>query len=244
MRKWLTNTMIGLAVGAAVLFTAAPARASYFYQIFDDGVAVTGIITPSGNSFSTILSTTNFDITIASSLTVQSVSMTTLNTNLQAHLNGPGTHTIEIKVAFVDYSMPAGSPLLAVSSGSANFADSNNKDFATGQAWGNAANTSAFNTGATGGKQTANSPGGDAFGVVLNPNPSSFSFARSGNFALNQDLLISLTNGTNTTGQDQFSTIVTSPGVVPAPAGLVLALTGMPVLAFGGWVRRRWLTKA
>jgi hypothetical protein len=243
MKKWLTNTMIALSVGVVLLLPTAPARASYFYQIFDDGIAQTAILTPVGSSFASVHSTTNFDITIASSLTVQSSGLTTLDTQLQAHekVGVTGQHTIEIKIAFTDYALPAGTPLFVTSSGSANFGDAAPGDKGTGQAWANAANTSAFNTGTTDVKQTATSSGGSAFGVTLLPNPDSFLFTRSGNFALNQDLTVALTNNINTTGQVELLTTVAP---VPAPAGLVLALTGMPVLAFGGWMRRRWLKKA
>jgi hypothetical protein len=59
-------------------------------------------------------------------------------------------------------------------------------------------------------------------------------------FAMSNDSFLHLTGIASSA---QF-TVTTQVSPVPAPAGLVLALTGMPVLAFGGWVRRRWLKKA
>jgi hypothetical protein len=250
MKKWLTNTMIGLAVGAVMVFTAAPAQADYTYQIFDNDVAVGGVKTVIGTSFVDSVSTPNFNITIVTSFTSQASGMTILDTQLQAHEMGTGSNKIEVKLFYNNYTLPAGTPLTVFSSASANFTDSKAGDTATAQSWANAVNqttgdAAGFNKGTTQVKQTGSSPGGDAFGIVENPNPSTFAFDRTNPmFTLAQDLSLTLTNDTNTSGQNELVTTVTPPSAVPAPAGLVLVLTGMPVLAFGGWVRRRWLKKA
>jgi len=232
------KVLSAMVLGALLLLaSASSARAGYFYQIFDNGVAQTGIVTPAGNNFVTVVSTTNFDITIASSFTVQTSGLTTLDSQLQAHekATSTGKNTIEIRIAYTDYALPAGSPVTVSSSGAANFGDTSMNDTGMGQAWGDAGNTSTFNTGVTGGVQTGTSPGGTAFGVVLLPNPSTFEFAKSGNYSLKQDLKLSLTEHVNTTGQIELITDV----AIPAPAGLALVLTGLPVLGLGGLLRRR-----
>jgi hypothetical protein len=227
-----------LLIGAIVLAVPPSAQADFFYQIQDDGVDMTGVLTPAGNAFSNVHTTTNFDITIVSSFTVQASGLTTLDTQIQARMRAgvTGQHQLEMELAFTNYALPVGSPLLVTTSGAANFGDSALGDSATGQAWGNPANTSQFNVGVTAGMQVANSPGGSAFGVVMNPNPAVFSFSRMGNFSLNQDITITLTNDINTTGHAEILTDVTA---LPAPAGFILAMTGLPVMTIGQWLRRQ-----
>jgi hypothetical protein len=226
-----------LLIGAVVLAVPPPAQAE-FLQIQDDGVDMTGVLTSAGPVLISINSTTNFDITIVSSFMMQAPGLSTLDTQVQAHMRTgvTGQHRLEMKLAFTDYAFPVGSPLMVKTSGAANFGDSALGDSATSQTWGNAANTGEFNVGATAGMQVANSPGGSAFGVVMDPNPATFSFSSMGNFALNQDIIIALTDDNNTSGQAEIMTDVTP---MPAPAGFILAITGLPVLAIGQWLRRQ-----
>ena len=137
-----------------LLGLASPARANYIYQIFDDGVAQTGQVTPGGNAFSTTLSTTNFQGIIGSSFTTISPLLTVLTTNLQAQLNPPGgTHTITIELNYSGYTQPGAGRLLASTSGQANITNSTTSDMATFQAWADANNSNAFQAGVTGGVQ-------------------------------------------------------------------------------------------
>jgi len=232
---------LAMALLGTIVFASPPqARAGYSYTIYDDGVAQTGAlpVTPGGNSFATILSTTHFQISIASSFTTPSQDATVLQTQLQAQLNATGgTHTIQIKLAYDGYVLPAGSPLNASSSGSATFTNSSaTTDSASFQAWGVSGSSSAFQNGTTGGAQTANSPGGSTTPITLSPATSIFLLPNPTNtFSLSQTLSLTLGNGATNAGQVQGTTTVT----VPAPAGVILALTGMPVLGFAGWLRRR-----
>jgi hypothetical protein len=237
-----------LVLGALLLLSSATsARASYFYQVFEDGspadVMPPGVRTSSGNSFSTIFSTKDFDIAIGTSFTKQNTGKTTLDTTFNVHLNpGSGTHTIELKLAFTGYTLPTGSPLKVSTSGTANFGDAAKGDFATGQTWANVGNTSDFNNGSTKGPQSATNPSdGTNAGLFMVPNPADFFFTPSGDFALNQDLFLSLSStdcDQETSGQVTLLTTVSGP-VVPAPAALLLVLSGTPVLGFWGWLRRR-----
>jgi len=231
------------ALAVAVTFgVTAPAHASYSYTIFDDGVAQTALVTPVGNNFVTSLSTTHFQITIASSFTTPNQLGTVLNTNLQGQLDVgvTGTHTIKIELNYNNYVLPVGTPLLANNAASATFTNSpSTNGQATFQAWGSTANSSSFETGTTAGQMSVGSPVGTATGLVLGPTPNSFLFTNTGSYSLSQTLSLKLDGGTTgpgtAAGQVQGTTTVT----VPAPAGLVLALTGLPVLGGFGWLRRR-----
>jgi len=226
-----------MVLGALLLLsTATGAQAGYTLQVFEDGVAQTGVLTPSGTALNSNYSFAHFDITLVSSFTTQSSGLTTLNTQLQAHLTGAGNHTVELKLVYDGYTLPVGSPLIVTTSGSANFGDSAAGDKATGQAWADAGNTNAFNTGTTAGVQTATSPGLTANGVVMNPNPASFMIGRSGAYSLKQDVAINLTADANTTGQANLLTTVQA---VPAPNSAILALAGVPMIGLFGWLRRR-----
>ncbi len=230
------------ALVAGLLMASSTAQASYFYEVFEDGsnvgVLPSGVQTNAGTSFQQTFSTADFSITMTSSFTVQNPSLTTLNTQLQASLNpGAGTHTIELKLAYTDYTLPNGNPKDVSSAGSATFSDATAGNTATGQAWADATDSSTFNTGATAGQQIAINPTttvGTNLGVVLNPNPAQFQFVGT-TFSLKQDLTLKLTSDLNTSGQVQLITTVAS----PAPAGLVLAFTAAPFLGLGAWIRRR-----
>src|SRR5262249_29031417 len=49
-----------------------------------------------------------------------------------------------------------------------------------------------------------------------------------------------LKNSGQDTANVSASTVTPAAVAVPAPAGVVLALTGLPVLGLGTWLRRRW----
>jgi hypothetical protein len=96
----------------------------------------------------------------------------------------------------------------------------------TFQSWAN--NTGTAFTGTTGNLQTFD----PNTGVNAAPNTVSTIFTRGSGYYLSNELTIAAGNDvTSVSG----STRVTA----PAPAGLVLALTGMPLLGLGGWLRHR-----
>jgi hypothetical protein len=246
IRKILLTAVV---LGIVFLGTAQPARAGYSYTIFDDGVDQTGLVTPAGNIFADVISTPNFTITILSSFTVQTSGGTVLNTNLQATLNPAaiGQHEIMVKLNFDDYALPPGSPLNASTAASATFTNSpTTTDDASAQAWGDPGNSSAFESGATGGAQTgasAGTPG--AFGVTLQPNPATFLLARVGNYSLSQTLAGSISQSGDAVEavQVQATTTVTSIAAIPEPATMAMLLSGLP-LAAGALYRRRKMAKA
>jgi len=93
---------------------------------------------------------------------------------------------------------------------------------------------------------SSNSPGlfNTATGIVLNTNPLGVSQTVTNVFALNVSPQYAITDQVSftyqanplgvTLGLDLTTRIVSA----PAPAGLVLALTGLPVLGLGRWLRR------
>ena len=239
------KVLSAMVLGALLLLSSAStSRASFFYEVFDDGsnvgVVPGGVQTAPGPTFSNTFTTPNFSITITSGFETQNAVTSVLNTNLQASMeSGAGQHTIEVRVVFTDFTLPADMDIHAVSSASATFTNSTAGDKSTFQAWGNAANTSAFNTGATAGQQSVTSPGGSTVPMVLTPDQAAFDFVRSGNFAMSQTLTLSLTNAAGSAGQIQGTTTITATNPIPAPAGLALVLSGLPVLGLGALLRRR-----
>jgi hypothetical protein len=63
---------------------------------------------------------------------------------------------------------------------------------------------------------------------------ASTQFTKTGNYSVTEQMDFNLPTNSHTTGD--FSSDLTP---APAPAGLLLALTGMPVLGVGAWFRRR-----
>jgi hypothetical protein len=74
---------------------------------------------------------------------------------------------------------------------------------------------------------------GPAQGTALT---SAYSWTRGANFFLGGELNYTFTGGAGTFMSTQAST---SAAVAPAPAALILALTGVPVVGLGAWLRRR-----
>jgi hypothetical protein len=209
--------LLTLAVLAAVVAFAAgsPARADYAYEVFDDGVGG-GIITQSGPAFNTgTLTTTHFQLVIGSSTTSQSPVSTVLSSNLTANLlstASAGTHTITLELVSQNIAQPAGGTLGVSTTGSISFSNSLNGDGGTVQAWGQNTPSGVFNTGATGGQQSATVPTGASTSATMPI--AAFTFTRTGNYSLAQTLSLSLSNTSNNeSGLVQgTSTITAVPG--------------------------------
>jgi hypothetical protein len=244
LRKYLCIKLLsGVVLGALLLLSSATtARASYVFQVFEDGASVG----PPFFAFTTkdffIASFTSTDFSLlatTTSVTAQNPATTILDSNLNVTLMpGSGKHTIDLKLVYTDYLMPAGSPVSVSTKGNVVFNVASAGDSASGQTWGNPLNTPLFDTGFTGGSRTASNPS-DGQNAVDLASAANFSFDRAGLFALAQDLSLTLTGedeGAN--GVLQMTTTVQGPAV-PAPAALLLVLSGTPVLGVWGWLRRR-----
>jgi hypothetical protein len=96
----------------------------------------------------------------------------------------------------------------------------------------------------TASQDTANQDFGSTSSTTLGPisgtpfsATGSLSAAAATTYSLTQSVTIAYTNASGPTSED--ATLTT-----PAPAGLLLAITGMPVLGFGTWLRRRRINGA
>jgi len=227
----------GLAV-VALLLAAGPSRASLQIALQEAGVN-SGAITVVGTaadftavSFSGTYG--DFDVTIQGGSSKNGVSLSKLNgsTNdvTNSNYKNAGTNTLHIWVTPTNYTLPIGSPLQVesglagiVSTGTLGlsniyqaWADRNNNLFGTLDFTNNAqsatANGSTFDT-------------GSAFGLFYR-NASPYSVTAEATFTLSAG------------GDAGFQSHVNLTPT-PAPAGLVLALTGLPCLGLGWLVRRR-----
>jgi hypothetical protein len=204
-------------------------------KIAEDGGAFTTVITTNGGSY-TNAAFGDFAIT---SLSASSNTPGTkliadlLSTNLSVVNNGAGTHTLHIQWSDIGFTAPgsSGSTLAVLShiggtvfvgakDGSLKFqsyADNSNTLFGFGD----------FTTGVQGpiSLASAGSYDSDAAGNFLRS---------SGTYSLSGTADITLGSG----GSINFTTSETLTAV-PAPAALVLALTGLPCLGAGYLARRR-----
>jgi hypothetical protein len=245
MRPLAPNQLLRIAfvLGACATGLAAPARAGYIYQVYDDGNAYFGTNrTNSGTSFSVTFSTDHFDVTIVSSISKSKKGVTTLQSNLSTDLLGAddsNPHTLTIDIVYTDYTLPLGSRLHLTTSASATFTDSTTADTATFQGWGDATNSGSFDTGSSPGLLSGTSAGGSSNSITLTPNPASVEFSRNGLFALSQELSTTLTlaDPNFPPGAQVEGSSVVTPN--PEPTGLALCLTAFSCFGVGAWVRRR-----
>jgi hypothetical protein len=231
-------TIVTLLVGAAVL--GAPSKAHASLEIFLQEAGVnSGAITQVGTLGATDFTSATFTGTYGDfTLTILGASSdngATLSDLLSATVslknNNASSKTLTIYASQTNFTLPTGTPLGVESglsgtvnsgtfSGSGDFqayADKNNNllgmsDFTNGSQSG-AFNGSTFDTGSATGlfNRTAGSP-----------------------YSLTSVATFTVSGG----GQGNFSDhINVTP--IPAPAGVVLALTAMPILSIGAWLRRR-----
>jgi len=73
-------------------------------------------------------------------------------------------------------------------------------------------------------------------GAPYNAANTSVGFSQAGPYTITDVLSFNLTSASNTSGDAQSNV---TPNAVPAPAGLFLVLSAMPVLGVGTWLRRR-----
>lgn len=105
------------------------------------------------------------------------------------------------------------------------FADAGNNEIATFP-YGSAFSTPQLDSGLL--------TSGDGSSVGFNLKTSKLGFDPSSVYSLGSELQIQLSGGSSLNAVSGKTEIAT-----PAPAGLVLALSGTPLLGFGAWLRRR-----
>jgi len=253
--------LLAVLVAAAILGAPTHARASYAVQVYDDGVLQGGIFTfVSGNSLLFVGSTTHFSLTSGTGSSnnpgSQGGSMLSLSNNETVTSNfgsTGGTHTIKIVLSQDTWTAPTGTPLVLSSSGGGSLTYSGGTNptatqsvTATYQGFLDNSNTLFGMPGGAGtplqtATATLNTIGSTAPlvfspGVSVNPNvPGGTPFALTDVL----ELTFTLGAGSGQTAANISATTNVNVAAVPAPAGLLLALSSIPCLGIGAWIRRR-----
>jgi len=242
-----------VAAVAAMLGGPDSARAGYSFRVTElngaGQVVATQTQTGLGNAASfTFTGLTDFDVTLVNNLTITGGGVTKATPGFSINALNPGSigKSVLIEVlgdSFVNPSVGTASFISANAGPSANtLAASLTYDSSVIN--GNAALTAAPSVGSSYSGITAALLGtvelkgsmGNNVSSLLTPNPGQGSnFTIGGPFSFYQTILI---GNVTTAGTGSFSS-ATTVQPTPAPAGLVLGLTGMPVLGLFGWLRRR-----
>jgi len=224
-----------IVAGLAALAMPSSAKAAFQLKLQEDGGAVTTITNPVSAgpaSFSGVFGDFLIGISFGNSNSPGGpngvVNQSTISiTNLSG-----ATHTLHVSASAQDFTTPNSPPpltLLDTVSGSLiagtltgdwqGYADSTNALFGTGFA--GQLLTFSANT-----LSTSFSEDGSVTG--FSPNGATYSISVFGNLTLAGGTSVTLAGGNAQTL-----------AAVPAPAGLILALTGLPVFGAAGWMRRR-----
>jgi len=232
--------LVALLVGAAML--AAPTRAHAVLEIALQEAGVNGgaiTVVATGADFTAASYTAtygDFKVTLFGASSDNAADLSDLlSSTVKVTNNNGATKTLKLYITQTDYTLPEGNPLTDQSSlgGSINqgtlgltnifqaYADKNN----------NAFGTSDF----TNGPQSATSQPPSAYSTgtatgLFSRLPTNYSLTSVVTFTLSGKGSANYSSQENVTG-------------VPVPAGVVLALTGLPVLGIG-WLRRRLKKRA
>jgi hypothetical protein len=238
-----------LVVGVLLLLAAAPAYAGPLtaanFIVTEDGVGViapTAVVSTGGPGAWTAVwtgTTPHFSATIqvASSNQPGTPVMGELQiTSLTLSNSDTVAHTLHIQLSDTSFANPPGSPLLLSSAIGGSYAGASpggsNAEF---RSWADATNA-LFGHGTTTGPQLNSGPGpGPTFNADFTPGTATTLFARGGAYSLTNQIDITLSGGT---GADFAGSTATLPSV-PAPAGLALVLSGLPLLGLGRLLRRQ-----
>jgi len=264
-RKYVSCLAAAL-IGAALLAVPSQARADYAIRIFDDGnlefqrgtgtdVGV-GIFGTLGNSLIFTSATTHFSITNGSGSSnnpgTQGGSNLALSSNEQINTTfgaTGGTHSIRIELSQTAWLAPTGTPLVLSSSAGGSFdylqgtnPSANQSVTATYQGFLDNLNT-LFGQPVAGSTPiqtaTATRTTVGTSSLVFSPGTSVNTNVPGGTpFSMTDALTFTFTLGAGS-GQTTANVSASTVASVPAPAGLILALTGAPVFGIGAWVRRR-----
>ncbi len=152
------------------------------------------------------------------------------------------THTLTIFVSATGFTSPQSPPPLILATSSAidetsgftkatftSYADARNGLFGGVRTDGSLSPMSTSVTYSVSGQQGA---GADSSRSDFEPNGLTYSLSNAGAYEMTAGTSINIV-GSSTTATSP------NPPAMPAPAGLVLALTGAPVLGLGYWLRRR-----
>src|SRR5262249_33659135 len=151
---------------------------------------------------------------------------------------GAGNHTLKIVISENGWTAPAGNPLnVSTSAGGSTGGPGGTTVNASNQAFLDTSNTLAT-TATPGGTAvpaspataSATSPGTGTNPLLYNPSPAVSLVPGSSLWTLTNMLTFSSTNWQVGSTANVSSSVTVTPAAVPVPAGLVLALTGLPCL--------------
>jgi hypothetical protein len=242
-----TRFAVAALLAAALWATPPPVRADFQVRLYEDGQLLTapgtisdngtGLITYSGQAgdFSVSLSFTSTSPG-AGNLGIVSTDSSRITNRSSAE------HTLTVALSSQGFNVPNGGPLTLVNSVSgtvgrgtltgdfSSYADRNNTLFGTSDL---TAPTVTFAASTTGFVDPDLGPGAA-------PLSNSFS-GMSLNYGFDSELVYSITSVANfdLTGGASVNFSATSEVHAPAPPGLVLALSGIPLLGLGSWFQGR-----
>jgi hypothetical protein len=228
-KRWVPLLATALLLGAA-----SSARADLEIALAEDGGPAFTVVAKGASFTSASFTGTfgDFTVTIFGAASDNGAALSDLlSADVKVTNNSGAAHTLHFFATQDGYSLPAGSPLMV----EAGLAGTLNTGLMTltdvFQAWADANNGLFAIPGTfTTGKQDATMNGstfdtGSATGL----------FNRTGNYSVTSEVNYELSGG----GSANFSTHVNLTPAVPAPAGILLAIAGLPCLGVGTWLRRR-----
>jgi len=233
-RKFSTLIVAAL-VGVAMLGAPASARASFSLYLQEDGGGFVLKDTQAdftGVSFNGTFG--DFKIQFLGGSSDNTGTPSDLLTGVTSIKNLSGnTHTLSIWVNQTNYTLPTGTPLIVESGMAATINSGTLKLTDIFQAYADTNNGTPLTTGTsdfTNGPQDATKTGstadtGSATGLFNRTN-TNYSLTSVSNFELSGGGQINSSSHVNVSA-------------VPAPAGVVLALSSLPFLGIGTWLRRR-----
>jgi len=235
MKKWIL-TAVAVLASVVALGVPSAARADIELALQEDGgsrivvnTSLTNDVSFSGDfSIGGVVGSGDFTISILGGHRDNGVTMSDLLSSTVSVKNNTGVaHTLHLWVSSDGYTLPLGG-LLGVESSMGGTLNTGTLT-PTFQAYADKANAIFGTSDFTNGLQTTSFNGssfdtGSKFGV----------FSRTGNYSLTSVTNLALGGG----AQANYSSHV-NVTAVPAPAGVVLALTALPCLGLGFWRRRR-----
>jgi len=262
IRKYLALVAI-LLVGAAVLGAPTRTEAAFSIKVFVDNVDQ-GVTTIGSDQHFRIAvdpitgaqAVNNFSINSINANTNWSGSQSgsRLGTSFNADFStafGPngGTHQITIVISENGWLAPVGSPLILSQSAGGSVGNTDGSPpnqtlsvSSTAQGFLDTGNTLAITQTPGGGFTPVANAGASVVGtgshaLVYAPDPAISIVPGSVPFTMTTKYVFTVTTTGTNTGDFNVSGSLTA--AVPVPAGLVLALTGLPTLGLGAWLRRR-----
>lgn len=255
MRKFFIAAMVAV---ASLVASGSTAQAAYTVRIYDDGVLQGGVTITNIGTTKVLYAadTTNFEIS-GNSLSnfpgTQGGSKLSISNDLQVTTKfggDGGSHTLRIEISQTDWTAPVGDPLILSSSGGGSFDYLQGSNLSASQSVAvdyqgflDNSNTLfgqpvAGSTPTISDSATRTTVGTTSLDLGNSVNPLVPGITAGSKFSMTDVLVFTFTVDAGS-GQTAANISASSVASVPAPAGLVLALTGLPALGIGGWLRRR-----